>query len=146
MIKFSDGEKLTAAILLYCVLVRLRARARAKSLTNSGDSGMLLLDNPFGKATLAQFVDLQVKMARLNGVQLVYATGVNDFGALKSFDHIFRLRNTSRNRASGDYHVTQDLKERTIEGIAVGLEIGNGNHRSENDNGSQAGTESQNRL
>jgi hypothetical protein len=146
MIKFSDGEKLTAAILIYCVLVRLRARARAKSLNIGGDSGMLLLDNPFGKATLAQFVDLQVKMARLNGVQLIYATGVNDFGALKSFDHIFRLRNTSRNRASGDYHVTQDLTERTIEGIAVGVELGNGNSHSKNGNRSQAGTESQDRL
>lgn len=42
------------------------------------DSGMLLLDNPFGKATtLAEFVDLQVQMARLMGVQLIYATGTN---------------------------------------------------------------------
>jgi len=146
LIKFSDGEKLTAAILLYCVLVRLRAKTRAKLLNISGDSGMLLLDNPFGKATLASFVDLQVKMARLNGVQLVYATGVNDFGALKSFGHIVRLRNTSRNRVSGDYHVTQDLTDRTIEGIAVGVQSGNANNHPENGNGSQTRVESQNRL
>ena len=39
LVKFSDGEKLTAAILLYCVLIRLRARQRAKSLSPGGDSG-----------------------------------------------------------------------------------------------------------
>jgi hypothetical protein len=64
LVKFSDGEKLTTAILLYCILVRLRARqkARAEHLLTK-DSGMLLLDNPFAKATLAEFVDLQLRMA-----------------------------------------------------------------------------------
>lgn len=125
LVKFSDGEKLTAAILLYCVLVRLRARLRERGDQFFGkDSGMLLLDNPFGKATLAEFVDLQVRMARLMGVQLIYATGINDFAALKHFPHYVRLRNSSRGRSSNDYHVTLDPRplqeDKTIEGIAVG--------------------------
>jgi hypothetical protein len=118
--EFSDGEKLTTAIVLYCILVRLRARqkARAEHVWES-DAGLLLLDNPFGKATLATFVDLQLRMARQMGVQLVYATGVGDFGALKAFPHYVRLRNSSRGKATGDYHVTNDSR---VEGVTLGFQ------------------------
>ena len=125
--KFSDGEKLTTAIVLYCILVRLRARqkARAEQLWES-DAGLLLLDNPFGKATLATFVDLQLRMARLMGVQLIYATGVGDFGALKAFPHYVRLRNSSRGKATGDYHVTRDPRalgeDGRVEGVTLGFQ------------------------
>lgn len=124
--KFSDGEKLTAAILLYCTLVRLRARqkARAEDLLDS-DSGLLLLDNPFGKANLATFVDLQLRMARLMGVQLVYATGINDFSALKHFSHYVRLRNSSRGKTTNDYHVTADPRpfgDERVEGVTLGFD------------------------
>jgi hypothetical protein len=123
--KFSDGEKLTAAILLYCVLVRLRARQKVRAQHFlAKDSGMLLLDNPFGKATLAEFVDLQLRMARLMGVQLVYATAINDFAALKHFPHYIRLRNSSRGKSSNDYHVTPDSRplegDRHVDGVVLG--------------------------
>jgi hypothetical protein len=125
LVKFSDGEKLTAAILLYCVLVRLRSRQKVRNHSlPTKDSGMLLLDNPFGKATLTEFVDLQIRMARLMGVQLIYATGINDFAALKHFPHYVRLRNSSRGKTSNDYHVTSDARplegDRHVEGIALG--------------------------
>lgn len=123
--KFSDGEKLTTAIVLYCILVRLRARqkARAEHLLDT-DSGLLLLDNPFGKATLATFVDLQLRMARLMGVQLIYSTGINDFSALKHFPHYVRLRNSSRGKTTNDYHVTPDprpIEAETVQGITLGI-------------------------
>jgi hypothetical protein len=124
LVKFSDGEKLTAAILLYCVLVRLRTRQKVRAYPLAAkDSGMLLLDNPFGKATLAEFVDLQLRMARLMGVQLIYATGINDFAALKHFPHYVRLRNSSRGKTSNDYHVTPDarpLEGGNVDGIVLG--------------------------
>jgi hypothetical protein len=125
LVRFSDGEKLTAAILLYCVLVRLRERQKVRSQhLQTRDSGMLLLDNPFGKATLAEFVDLQLRMARQMGVQLIYATGINDFAALKHFPHYVRLRNSSRAKTSNDYHITLDLRalegDQNLEGIALG--------------------------
>ena len=123
--KFSDGEKLTTAIVLYCILVRLRARqkARAEHLLDT-DSGLLLLDNPFGKATLATFVDLQLRMARLMGVQLIYSTGINDFSALKHFPHYVRLRNSSRGKTTNDYHVTSDprpLETDSVQGVTLGI-------------------------
>ncbi|HEY5706185.1 MAG TPA: hypothetical protein VIS96_11490 [Terrimicrobiaceae bacterium] len=125
LVKFSDGEKLTAAILLYCILVRLRARHKIRTeILLEKDSGMLLLDNPFGKATLAEFVDLQVRMARLMGVQLIYATGINDFAALKHFPHYVRLRNSARGKSSNDYHVTPDSRplegDQHVDGVVLG--------------------------
>lgn len=132
--EFSDGEKLTTAIVLYCILVRLRARQKARAEHSwESDAGLLLLDNPFGKATLATFVDLQLRMARQMGVQLIYATGVDDFGALKAFSHYVRLRNSSRGKATGDYHVTTDLRklgeESRVESVTVGFQR-NGNLES----------------
>lgn len=123
--KFSDGEKLTTAIVLYCILVRLRARqkARAEHLLDV-DSGLLLLDNPFGKSNLATFVDLQLQMARLMGVQLIYSTGINDFSALKHFPHYVRLRNSSRGKTTNDYHVTSDprpLEDESVQGVTLGI-------------------------
>lgn len=134
LVIFSDGEKLTTAIVLYCILVRLRARqkARAEHVWES-DAGLLLLDNPFGKATLATFVDLQLQMARMMGVQLIYTTGVGDFGALKAFPHYVRLRNSSRGKATGDYHVTPDPRgfgeDARVEGVTLGFER-NGDHQT----------------
>jgi len=122
MMKFSDGEKLTAAIVLYCVLVRLRARQRAKQfLFTAGDSGLLLLDNPIGKATLDEFVDLQVRVARMMGVQLVYATGIGAESALKHFSHIVRLKNSVRGRTNNDHYVTLDEKDHVVDGVTLGI-------------------------
>lgn len=72
------------------------------------------------------FVDLQLRMARQMGVQLIYATGVSDFGALKAFPHYVRLRNSSRGKATGDYHVTNDPRglgeEGRVEGVTLGFQ------------------------
>ena len=122
LMKFSDGEKLTAAILLYCVLVRLRARQRAKQFHfGVGDSGLLLLDNPIGKATLNEFVELQVRVARLMGVQLVYATGIGAESALKHFPHIVRLKNSVRSRSNNDHYVTLENGDHVVDGITLGV-------------------------
>ena len=125
--KFSDGEKLTTAIVLYCILVRLRARqkARAEHLLDT-DSGLLLLDNPFGKATLATFVDLQLRMAKLMGVQLIYSTAINRFFSFSStFLRYVRLRNSSRGKTTNDYHVTSDprpMESESVQGVTLGLD------------------------
>jgi len=104
---FSDGERLTAAILLYVSLAQLRRRSREGD-RRSHEAGILVLDNPFGKASLRDFVEIQMRVASQMGVQLVYATGINDLGALEVFPRIIRLRNTHRDRRSGDKMVTQD--------------------------------------
>lgn len=79
----SDGQKLTAAILLYCTLARLRFDQRGLDPALAG--GLLWLDNPFGKATKMDLVELQRQVAAKMGVQLVYLTGVKDYDAVDAF-------------------------------------------------------------
>jgi hypothetical protein len=102
---FSGGELVTAAIILYCVMARLRAKRRGADTQMMGrDSGFLLLDNPVGKANLPDFLDLQIRIADIVGVQYICGTGINDIEALGAFPKVIRLRNSSISR-SGAYVV-----------------------------------------
>lgn len=118
---FSGGQRVTAAILLYCVIVRVRSD-QGDNLT---DCGFLILDNPFGKASHFPLVDIQLKMARIMGVQLIYLTGINDFEALASFPLRVRLRNTARNGANGERLVRHEPN--AIESVRLGETPPNGN-------------------
>jgi hypothetical protein len=89
--KWSGGEKLTAAVALYCTLARLRAGARTKRLGD--DSGALVLDNPLGKSSYVGFVALQRRIAAFLHVQLIYTTAVRDLKAVGRFPNVIRCRN-----------------------------------------------------
>lgn len=123
--KFSGGEKVTAAIILYAVLVRYRARQRGEVDLLGSDAGFLLLDNPFGQVTLLELIDVQVRTARMMGLQLIFATGVADFNALGPFPHRVMLRNTGVNLRTGDRYIGHDPNPPTaethrIEGAVLG--------------------------
>jgi len=92
MAKWSGGEKLTAAVVLYCVIARLRARNRSRELL-SDSSGALVLDNPLGKASFVGFLALQRRVASALGVQLLYTTAVRDLRAVGMFPNVIRCRN-----------------------------------------------------
>jgi hypothetical protein len=98
MARFSGGEQLTGAILLYCTLARLRAHRRGLSRKQAG---VLLLDNPLGRASRRRFLDMQREVARAMGVQLVYTTAINDFDALSALPNVIRLRNQRIDRNRG---------------------------------------------
>lgn len=98
MSRFSGGERLTCAILLYCTLAQLRARTRGLSRS---PSSVLLLDNPIGRASRPKFLELQRAVAREMGVQLIYTTGVDDYGALHALPNTVRLRNSRMSRGTG---------------------------------------------
>jgi hypothetical protein len=89
MKKWSGGEKVTAALLLYCTFARLRAQSRHGAMRPGG--GVLVMDNPLGKANYIEFLDLQRKVAAANGVQLVYFTGLGDLGAVTRFERIVAM-------------------------------------------------------
>lgn len=91
MRKWSGGEKVTISLLLFCMVVKLRAANRGRELPGFGT---LPLDNPLGKANYVTFLDLQRKVATANGVQLLFLTGVGDMKAVGRFPNIIRLRNT----------------------------------------------------
>ena len=88
--KWSGGEKLTVCVALYCTIVALRA---ARTGRGSRPGGVLLLDNPIGRASSAHLVRLQRDVAASHGVQLIYTTGVKDPAAVIQFPNVIRLDN-----------------------------------------------------
>lgn len=81
--KASDGQQVTAAIMLYCTLARMRWIERGLDPDLAG--GMLWLDNPFGKASKVDLVELQRTVAAKMGVQLLYLTAIKDLDAVSPF-------------------------------------------------------------
>ncbi len=104
MMNFSGGERLTAAVLLYCTLVRLRAERRGTHRNVRGN--VLLLDNPIGTCSSVPLIELQREVAKAMGTQLIYTTGVDDLAALAQLPNVVRLRNAHRSQR-GTRHVTR---------------------------------------
>ena len=118
MAKWSGGEKLTAAVVLYCIIARLRARNRARELI-SDSSGALVLDNPLGKASFVGFLALQRRVAAALGVQLLYTTAVRDLRAVGMFPNVVRCRNQ---RAAGSERGYVTAAERAGEAHGTSLD------------------------
>jgi hypothetical protein len=116
MARFSGGEQLTGAILLYCTLAQLRVRTRGLSRK---PSTVLLLDNPIGRASRVRFLELQREVARAMGVQLIYTTAVNDLEALRSLPNIIRIRNQRVDRNTGYRVIEQDNSESRLEAARI---------------------------
>jgi hypothetical protein len=96
--KWSGGEKLTVCVALYCTLAALRARNTGRG---NASGGVLVLDNPIGRASHGTLVRLQRDVAAAHGVQLIYTTGVKDPEAVSRFPNVIRLANRpgrTRNR------------------------------------------------
>ncbi len=98
----SGGELLTAAMMIYLVIARLRADAMHEG---TGEAGVLILDNPLGKANKALLLKTQIGLADAMGIQLFYATGVQDTSALAAFENIVRLRRNRQSSATRRIHV-----------------------------------------
>ncbi|NKB59563.1 MAG: hypothetical protein GKS00_24855 [Alphaproteobacteria bacterium] len=95
----SGGEGLTAALLLYLVLSRLRAEGLADTRTAMG--GVLLVDNPFGKVTHSLFLRTQRELARAMDVQLVFTTNVKDLDSVGEFPHVVKMAKEERELRRG---------------------------------------------
>ena len=98
----SGGELLTAAMMIYLVLARLRAESMHRG---AGEAGILVMDNPLGKANKALLLKTQIGLADAMGIQLFYTTGVQDTSALAEFENIVRLRRSSQSRGTRRIHV-----------------------------------------
>lgn len=94
---FSGGQELTGAILLYCSLAALRTSPGSRSRTRNG--GLLLLDNPIGRANAGYLVDIQMEMAAALGIQLIYTTGLSDEDVTSRFPMRIQLRNDAEARS-----------------------------------------------
>ena len=98
----SGGELLTAAMMIYLVLARLRAESMRRG---TGEAGVLIMDNPLGKANKALLLKTQIGLADAMGIQLFYTTGVQDTSALAEFENIVRLRRNRQSRGTRRIHV-----------------------------------------
>ena len=98
----SGGELLTAAMMIYLVLARLRAESLHKG---ADEAGVLIMDNPLGKANKALLLKTQIGLADAMRIQLFYTTGVQDTSALAEFENIVRLRRRSQSRGTRRIHV-----------------------------------------
>ncbi|RAS64781.1 chromosome segregation ATPase [Lentzea atacamensis] len=87
---FSGGQRVTAGVLLYAAMTRVRASGEPSSI------GWLWLDNPFGQASADQFVRTMRLAADKLGLQLVFTAAPKDKGALSMFDRVVMLARKSR--------------------------------------------------
>lgn len=104
--RFSGGEQLTCAILLYCTLANVRARTRGM---NRQPTSVLILDNPIGRASRTVFINMQRKFASAMGIQLIYTTAVNDLEALSILPNVVRLRNERTDLNKGHRLLEKDV-------------------------------------
>lgn len=112
---FSGGQELTGAIMLYCTLAALRSSTRTGARSTSRLGGMLILDNPIGKASADYLLSLQMNMAAALGVQLIYTTGNMEDRVLATFPLCIRLRNDADQRTGIRHlHVTDRLANETM--------------------------------
>jgi hypothetical protein len=107
MRKWSGGENLTASLVLFCVLAKLRAENRTGSKAGAV-GGVVPLDNPLGKANYLPFLELQRKVAAANGVQLLFWTGIGDLAAVGAFPRIAAMRKKPAASRPGVAYVVAD--------------------------------------
>jgi hypothetical protein len=125
--KWSGGEKLTVCVALYCTIVALRG-ARTGRGTRPG--GVLLLDNPIGRASSAHLVRLQRDVAAAHEVQLIYTTGVKDPAAVIQFPNVIRLDNR-QGGAQGRRYIVADAEsaDGTDGGLISGIRVAHTDRR-----------------
>lgn len=104
---FSGGQRVTAGVLLYATMARVKAAGNDTSI------GWLWLDNPFGQASADQFVRTMRLAADKLGLQLVFTAAPKDKGALSMFDRIITLGRRSR-PSSGEKVVVVDDGDREL--------------------------------
>jgi hypothetical protein len=107
MNKWSGGENLTACLVLFCVMVKLRAENRGGRRGASVAGGLVPLDNPLGKANYVPFLHLQRTVAATAGVQLLFLTGIGDLPAVRVFDSVVACSKRNAKDGAGAY-VTLD--------------------------------------
>ena len=112
----SGGEGVVMAMFLYLVISQLRSDMQAREQKAGG--GPLILDNPFAKATTPALWKAQRMLANAMGVQLIFATAVQDYNTLGEFGKFVRLRRAGQNTKTRRWHLeTADfqLNEATAE-------------------------------
>lgn len=99
----SGAERISMALLLYFVIAKLRYEERAQIRTAQG--GILMLDNPFAKATARPIWQAILSLADATGIQLILTTGIKEYETLSVFKRFLRLARPEKNASTGRTHV-----------------------------------------
>lgn len=99
----SGGEGVVMAMFLYLVISQLRSDMQVREQKAGG--GPLILDNPFAKATTPALWKAQRMLANAMGVQLIFATAVQDYNTLGEFGKFVRLRRAGQNTKTRRWHL-----------------------------------------
>lgn len=102
---FSDGERLTASLLIAMCLARLISYDA--NIPERGGS-TLIVDNPIGKSNSSELIQLQRLAAKTFGVQLIYPTGIRDLQTSGEFPRVVTLRNSVYDVRTGFKHITAE--------------------------------------
>lgn len=100
----SGAESIAMAMLLYFVIARLRNEQRGQSTRRAG-GGVLILDNPFSKATHRPVWEIIMGLARAMDLQLIITTGIQEYEALSVFKRFIRLAKTHQHSGTGRVHI-----------------------------------------
>jgi hypothetical protein len=110
---FSGGQRVTAGVLLYATMTRVRATGDTTSI------GWLWLDNPFGQASADQFVRTMRRAADQLGLQLLFTAAPKDKGALSMFDRTIMLARRSRPSSKEKVVVIDDGSKEIVDLMLV---------------------------
>jgi len=105
-------------------LAALRAAHTGRSARSGG---VLLLDNPIGRASTPYLVRLQRDVAASHGVQLIVTTGVKDPAAVIQFPNVVRLDNREGRTHNRRYIVAEDSESPV--GEVTGIRVAHADHR-----------------
>ncbi len=89
----SGGERVTAAFLLYLVLLRLRGDRLTE---DAMPSSFVVVDNPLGRASSPRLLRPIVEIARHANIQLIITTALLDPNALAEYGRVLRGRIASQ--------------------------------------------------
>lgn len=88
-VKNSGAEGVTMAMCLYMTILSVRTKPEKGALPR--DAGVLLIDNPFAKATSNKFWAALHNLADHYRIQFVFLTAVSDPETLRDFQHYIAL-------------------------------------------------------
>jgi hypothetical protein len=114
---FSGGQRVTAGVLLYATMTKVRAAKDATSI------GWLWLDNPFGQASADQFVRTMRRAADQLGLQLVFTAAPKDKSALSMFDRTIMLARRSRPSSKERVVVVDDGSREVVDLLLVQKDV-----------------------
>ncbi|MGW1614916.1 hypothetical protein ACWCQZ_36845 [Streptomyces sp. NPDC002285] len=114
---FSGGQRVTAGVLLYATMTKVRA------LSDTTSVGWLWLDNPFGQASADQFVRTMRRAADQLGLQLLFTAAPKDKGALSMFDRTIMLGRRSRPSSGEKVVVVDDGSRELVDLVLVQRDV-----------------------